>query len=213
LEKVFGCREKGAEGVGEDTRVPVRIIRNHPALPILHEGDVLHGAFFREALELLSPEAEVVGVFEDGSPAITVHRYGEGWAMFAGTMLSLAYYKFDDLNTGKFLQGLLDLAQIDPPVQLGNVPEGLEIEPRLLKFQDDHGKPGYLFFAFNHSESNGTSEIKQPFTFGLQLAPGTYQVSDVIHEQTVPATWLDGHLELQTVVRPGEIWLVKILSA
>src|SRR4030095_14826307 len=113
LEQVFGCREKGAEGVGEDVRVPVRIVCDHPALSALHEGDVLQGAFFREALELLSPDTEVVGVFEDGSPAITVHRYGKGWAVFAGTMLSLAYYKFDDRNTGKLLQGLLELAQID----------------------------------------------------------------------------------------------------
>jgi beta-galactosidase GanA len=212
LEKVFGCREKGAEGVGEDARVPVRIICNHPALPTLQEGDILQGAFFREALELLSADAELVGVFEDGSPAITVHRYGKGWAVFAGTMLSLAYYKFDDINTGKFLQGLLDLAQIDQPVELGNVPEGVEIEPRLLEFQDDQGKIGYLFFAFNHTESDSSSITMEPLNFALRLATGNYQVSDVVREQTVPSTWSDGRLQLQTVLHPGEIWLVKILS-
>jgi beta-galactosidase len=213
LEKVFGCREKGAEGVGEDTRVPVRIVCNHPALPTLQEGDIVQGAFFREALELLSPEAEVVGVFEDGSPAITVHRYGHGWAVFAGTMLSLAYYKFDDENTGKLLQGLLDLSQIDQPVELRNVPEGVEIEPRLLEFQDDEGKPGYLFFAFNHTEPNGDSETTEPFRFALRIASGNYQVTDVVREQPVPAIWSDGRLHLQAVLSPGEIWLVKILSA
>jgi len=60
VERVFGCREKGAEGVGEDTRVPVRIVCAHPALPTLQEGDVLLGAFFRESLELLSSDAEIV---------------------------------------------------------------------------------------------------------------------------------------------------------
>jgi beta-galactosidase len=213
LEKVFGCREKGAEGVGEDARVPVRIICNHSALPTLHEGDIVQGAFFREALELLSPDAEVVGVFEDGSAAITVHRYGKGWAVFAGTMLSLAYYKFDDANTGKLLQGLLGLAQIDQPVQLGNVPEDVEIEPRLLEFQDDNGEPGYLFFAFNHSDSNDSPEKKEPINFGLRLASGNYVVSDLVREQTVPASWSDGRLQLQMHLQPGEIWLVKILSA
>jgi beta-galactosidase len=213
LENVFGCREKGAEGVGEDARVPVRILRNHPALPTLQEGDMLQGAFFREALELLSPDAEVVGVFEDGSPAITVHRYGEGWAVFAGTMLSLAYYKFDDINTGKLLQGLLDLAQIDPPVLLGNVSEGVEIEPRLLEFSDHDGKAGYLFFAFNHSQAASPTENAEPVKFGLQVAPGDYHVSDVVREQNVPASWSNGHLQLEAHLAPGEIWLVKILAA
>jgi hypothetical protein len=37
-------------------------------------------------------------------------------------------------------------------------------------------------------------------------------VSDVVHEQTIPATWSDRLLQLQTSLRPGEIWLVKILS-
>jgi beta-galactosidase len=213
LENVFGCREKGAEGVGADAPVPVRIIRDHPALPTLKEGDVLHGAFFREALELLSPDAEVVGVFEDGSPAITVHRYGKGWAVFAGTMLSLGYYKFDDINTGKLLQGLLDLAQMDPPVQLGDVPEGVEIEPRLLEFSDQDGKPGYLFFAFNHSGPNSTSKNTQPMKFGLRIASGDYQVTDVVREQNVPASWSGGHLQFEASLEPGEIWLVKVLSA
>jgi beta-galactosidase len=213
LEKVFGCREKGAEGVGEDAPVSVRIVQAHPTLPTLQVGDQLQGAFFREALELLSPDTEVLAVFEDGSPAIVVHRYGQGWAMFVGTMLSLGYYKFDDRNTGKLLQGLLDLAPIDPPVQLQNVPEDVEIEPRLLEFQDEHGKSGYLFFAFNHSESNGASETMQPFMFGLRIPSGNYVVNDVIHEQTVSATWSDERLHLQTNLAPGEIWLVKILAA
>ena len=111
------------------------------------------------------------------------------------------------------MQGLLDLAQISQPVQLGNVPESVEIEPRLLEFQDDQGKPGYLFFAFNHSEANGSSESTEPFHFALQITSGNYQVSDVVREQTVPTTWYDGRLQLQTVLHPGEIWLVKILSA
>ena len=153
-----------------------------------------------------------MGVFEDGSPAITVHRYGKGWAVFAGTMLSLGYYKFDDANTGKFLQGLLDLGQLELPVQFGNNTEGVEIEPRLLEFSDDHGKPGYLFFAFNHSQPNGSPESSQSFSFGLRIVSGDYSVSDVVSGQTVPATWSNERLQLQTSLEPGQIWLVKILS-
>jgi hypothetical protein len=128
-------------------------------------------------------------------------------------MLSLAYYKFDDINTGRLLQGLPDLAQVDPPVKLGDLPESVEIEPRLLEFSDQDGKPGYLFFAFNHSGPNGSSENAQPVKFGLRITSGDYQVSDVVRERNVPANWSDGHLQFEASLAPGEIWLVKILSA
>jgi len=48
--------------------------------------------------------------------------------------------------------------------------------------------------------------------FGLRIVSGDYSVSDVVSGQTVPATWSDGHLQLRTSLRPGEIWLIKILS-
>jgi hypothetical protein len=97
-------------------------------------------------------------------------------------------------------------------VRIGNIPEGVEIEPRLLEFLDDYGKPGYLFFAFNHSQPNGSPDSSQPFSFGLRIVSGDYSVNDVVSGQTVPATWSDGHLQLRTSLKPGEIWLVKILS-
>jgi beta-galactosidase len=213
LEKVFGCRERGAESVGDETRVPIRIIKDHPALPLLHEGDILIGASFKEALELLSPNAKVIGVFEDGLPAITVHPYGKGWAIFVGTMLSLAYYKFGDQNSGKLLQSVLDLAQVEQPVQVSHVPAGMEIEPRLLEGQDDNGRPFYLFFAFNHTESQVPDAPAQPFHFAIRTRPGIYTLTDVVTSQPVEASRKGDRLHITTELKPGEIWLVKVLPA
>ena len=70
LEQVFGCREKGTESLDRSTPIPIRIVRWHPALPKLSPGDILYGACFKEALEPTSPQAQVVGIFEDGSPAV-----------------------------------------------------------------------------------------------------------------------------------------------
>ena len=126
LEQVFGCRERGAEGVSEDVAVPIHVTRDHAALPLLKKGDVLAGARFREELEVLSETAQVVGEFENGSPAIVVNRYGQGWAIFIGTMLSLGFFKFHDGNAGRLLKGLARLAGIEPPVQVEGVPGGLD---------------------------------------------------------------------------------------
>jgi hypothetical protein len=89
--KGFGCREISAESVDDATWCPSALpatIRLAAAPP----RRCAAGARQR-ALEL-PRRMPVVGVFEDGLLAITVHPYGKGWAVFVGTMLSLAYYKF-----------------------------------------------------------------------------------------------------------------------
>lgn len=213
LEKVFGCCEKGAESVDDNTPIPIRIIRSHSALPLLNEGDMLQGARFKEAMELISPDAEVVGVFEDGLPAITVHRYGRGWAVFTGTLLSLAYYRFKESNNARLLQGLLDLAQLEPPVQTASVPAGTEIEPRLLEGLDEHGKPFFLFYAFNHTEPQIPDSAAQSFHFAIRVAPGKYTLTDVLTGRTVEARHDHDRLHVEAALKPGDIWLIKILSA
>jgi len=205
LQKVFGCREIGAQSVGEDVQVKIRIIKDHPALPLLKKDDVLLGAHFREALELLSPDAEVVGVFEDGLPAITVQKYGKGWAIFVGTMLSLGYYKFNDANSAKLLKGILSLATIKQPVTVSGIDLQLDVEPRVLQGKDASGKSFYFFFGFNHTEQTLNPE------FGLDIPQGSYTLTDALAGKAVTSTWRDSRLMLKKTLAPGEIWVVKII--
>ena len=206
LEKVFGCRERGAQGVDEGIPVPIRIVREHPALPLLHIGEVLIGARFREAMEPLSGDAEVVGEFEDGSPAIVVHRYGQGWALFAGTMLSFGFYEFKDENAGKLLKGLPQLAKIKLPVTVHGVPPDFDLELRLLEGTDASGGSFRLFFAFNH-----TDRPAQP-QFAITALQGSYLVTDVITDQPISYQSRDGRLTLGKTLDPREIWVVKIVA-
>ena len=148
LGQVFGCREKGAEGVDAETPVKILVDAKHPALPLLRPGDVLLGARFREALEPLSPTAEVVAEFEDGSPAIVVNRWGAGWGVFVGSLLSLGFYKFEDGNVGKVLKGLTQLAGLRKPVLVSGAPP-YSVEPRLLEGTLDDERQFCIFFAFN----------------------------------------------------------------
>ena len=204
LEQVFGCRERGAAGVDEDTPCRIRITRDHPALPLLREGDVLAGARFREEMEILSGTAEVVGEFEDGRPAIVVNRYGQGWAVFVGTLLSFGFYRFKDENAGKLLKGLPRLAGIEPPVTVDGVAQGLDIEPCVLEGTDDGGQPFHLFFAFNH-----TDQPAQP-QFGIAAPQGDYAATDIVTGQPVPCRYQDGRLVLGKPLEAGEIWVVRI---
>jgi len=207
LERVFGCRERGTLGLDENTPCHIRITRDHPALPLLSKGDVLAGARFQEEMEVLSETAEVVGEFEDGGPAIVVNRYGKGWAVFVGTLLSLGFYKFQDENAGKLLKGLTRLAEIEQPVKVDEVREGLDIEPRLLEGKDEAGRPFRIFFAFNH-----TNQPAQP-QFGIAVPQGDYTVTDIATGQPVPCSHHNGRLVLSKLLAPGEIWVVKIAAA
>jgi beta-galactosidase len=206
LEAVFGCREQGTESVELNTPIPIRIVRWHPAFPRVSPGDVLYGACFKESLEPFSPQAQVVGIFEDGSPAIVVHPFGKGWGIFVGSLLSLAYYQFDQENSGKLLRGLPGLAGIEPRVKFSGIDTGLDLEPRLLEGADETGRPYYLFFAFNHTDQELSPH------FEIALSPGAYWCIDLQTGTTVPSTCVDGKLELATSLPGQGIWLVKIMG-
>ncbi len=205
LQNVFGCREKGAQGVDEDTPVKIRIIRDHPALALLKKDDIVLGARFREALELLSPEAEVVGVFEDGQPAITVQKYGEGWAVFVGTMLSLSYYRFGDQNAGKLLKSMMALAGLKQPVTINGIDYKLDVEPRILQGKDKDNNTFYFFFAFNHTDQNLDPE------FGIDIPQRDYNLTDELTGKIISYRWKENRLILNKNLKPGEIWVVKII--
>lgn len=206
LEQVFGCRERGTQGVEENTPIPIRIVRAHPLLPLLRPGDVLVGSRFQEALEPLTDNAVVIGEFEDGSPAIVAHRHGQGWAVFVGTLLSLAFYRFQDANSGKLLQGLLQAAGVEPPVKVTGVPEGVDIEPRLLEGVRDDGRPYAIFFAFNHS----AQELEPGFE--LKALADRCEVIDLATGEAVPHRIWDGRLGLRPRLRPTEVWVVIITA-
>jgi hypothetical protein len=136
----------------------------------------------------LSETAQVVAEFEDGGPAIVVNRYGQGWAVFVGSLVSLGFYRFQDENAGKLLKGLVRLAGIEPPVRADGVPKELDIEPRVLEGVGENGQPFRIFFAFNHTE-----QPRQP-QFGIAMPPGSYLATDLFTGQVVPHQYEGGRL-------------------
>ena len=166
-------------------------------------GTCCSGARFREALEPLSPTAEVVAEFEDGSPAIVVNRWGAGWGVFVGSLLSLGFYKFGDENAGKVLKGLTQLAGLHKPVLVSGAPPR-SVEPRLLEGTLDDGRRFCIFFAFNHTDASVAPE------FHVALPPGEYAAEDIATQSAVSVRWQDGRLMLRKSLAPQEIWVVKV---
>ena len=92
------------------------------------------------------------------------------------------------------------------------MPAGMEVEPRLLEGLDDQGQPFYLFFAFNHTEPQTPDAPAQPFHFAIRTRPGAYTLMDVVTGQPVKARQEGDRQHVDAALKPGEIWLVKILS-
>ena len=126
--------------------------------------------------------------------------------MFIGTMLSSAFYRFNDPNSGKLLKGPLSFAGVTQPVSVEGLDLELDIEPRILQGKTPNDKAYYIFFGFNHC-----AEDLKP-KFGLKIQQGEYEISDVLTRQPVPYSWKNDRLYLEKPLLPGEIWVVKIIE-
>lgn len=204
LEHVFGCREIGALGAAEEAPPRLRIVRAHPALPQLEEGEVILGSRFQQEFELLDEEAEVLGVFENGHPGLVARRHGRGWAILVGTLLSYGYHRHRDPGAGKLLKGLTRLAGLQPPVQL----EGpAEVEARLLRGGQHQGRTASVLFLFNHGDRKVSVRLRLA-ELASAGAPGGgsdggFQVREL--ESGKPVAISDGWLE--RALQAQEVWL------
>jgi beta-galactosidase len=210
LDELFGARERDCERTAEDEPVPIRVVRDHPLLPGLSSGDVINGTLFRQRLE--ARDAEVLAVFADGSPAITARRVpgagdgagetGGGWAVLAGSLLSLSVHRLGDDGARRFLAGLAHAAGVRPPVEVAGA--GADVEPHLL------ASPGgeMVLIAFNH----GQQEAAARFTFGWPRAGA--QVLDLTSGEPVPGVLADGqHATIPRTLAPGELFAARIAPA
>jgi beta-galactosidase len=198
LDVVFGCREYGADLADPEQPVRIRIERAHPLLPGLSPGDEIAGAVFREVLEP-ADAGDVIAVFDDGSPAVVAHRHGAGWAVFAGSLLSLGYYRLGHPGTGRFLQGLAQAAGITPPVL---VAPGEGIETHLLECADsgDH-----LLFVISHRDQQVSAELAVP------CLDARCAVADLAGGPAVRPPGEDVHLRLTCSLPPRGVWVGHVV--
>lgn len=203
LARVFGCRERWVASLGEGDFCKIRILKEHPAFPLLRAGDILHGALFVEELEPIEEGAEVVGVFEGGGPAIVAHRYGRGWAILVGTLASLAFYRLNDEATGRFLKGFARLAEIEPPVLLEGLPSDAEVEAQLLEGQMEKEGLFYLLMVLNHTKQSWQPRI------GVRLPQGPWEAVDLLTQQPLFSSSIQGRMWISGTLRPEDVWLIQ----
>lgn len=139
LHEVFAVRETEAEFVDSVEIAPER------AEHLLEDVGSLTGYYFKEILQPL-PGSEVLGSFDDGTPAITRNRYGEGQAILFGSLMALGYPEATDGGLGKLISNLSRAAGISVPVEV-TASEGGLVSARVHTCDG-----GYVIFCLNYGE-------------------------------------------------------------
>jgi len=153
LAQVFGCRERDFRPIGPETATLLDgrgVIRSVPA------GAKLPAHRYGQRLELMDG-AEIVGQFDDGSPAIVAKRYGQGRAVYAATLLFQAYDATGNPNLRQLLLDVASAAGVETPVRAQAQRDNAEIEARVLQ-----GPAGRTVVVINHSQADEVIEVTVP---------------------------------------------------
>lgn len=131
---------------------------------------------------ILRPEdgAEVIGRFDDGEAAITLHRFGQGFAVLAGSLFFRGYQLASDPSTRRFVRAIVTLKGPVTPVAVWGLPDGprTRVEASLLE-----GADASLLVVINHNDV--------PVQARIEVAGDRLSAYDLIAKQSV-ATVLTG---------------------
>ncbi len=191
LDELFGCYELWWRE------------SKHPQVHI-NEGfskdlKMLNGSGYEEAFALNGGNA--IGVFNDGSAAIVMNKFGKGTAVVIGTLLSREYEKSRAQDIEQFFREMLKIANVNSSAYVTD--PSVFIETRLLKFQND-----YIAFFFNHEELNEVSS-----SVILNELTGNYAAFDLVNEKTIPCETGENGLVVNVKLKPLEVLVLKLTKS
>jgi beta-galactosidase len=165
-------------------------------LPGVNAGDRLPARWYKETLEPSSPQARVVGRFDDGAPAAVMSVYGQGRTLMLGSYVSAAYQSAPTAEVERFYNALLAWAGVTLPVTL----TGAALEVRYLESGADT-----VLFLFNHGTERAVSNVT------LQRPAGEYLATDLITSQTVPVSRkTGGNVTVEADVAPADVRVLRL---
>ncbi len=163
LEELFGCSEQ--ELFLGDFMPPSDLLIQ------TSDGLLLQGDYAREILRPAG--AQVLGTFADGSPAMTLSRFGQGTAILVGSYLGAAIYDHRPTALPDFLRNLAEKAGCTQTIGVtGNVP----VRADVLRTEN-----ALFLILINHAKTDAevSVSIREPFQRAQDLFTGkTQMISD-----------------------------------
>ncbi|MBO3809169.1 MAG: beta-galactosidase [Candidatus Brockarchaeota archaeon] len=169
--------------------ISIHVTASHPALPTIEVGSTLSGSLYQEELKV-SPRGEVLGVFDNGSPAIIASSYGRGGAVFIGTCLGRSYFKYNEENSRRLIAGFAKWAGVMKPAEILEVNRG----PIDLTLHDHKGSK--TIFLINFGEKPASVKL------GVRLPQDEYSCLSLMEELEVPIEYESGLLVIKADIPP-----------
>ena len=164
LAELFGCSEQEFEPAGQGQ---ITIKDGGGLIPSLSAGMKVPAHRYQQRLVLL-PGGQVLGEFENKSPAIVAARHGKGRTLYVGTLLCLNYDATGDANMQKLMLDFASASGVTPPVRVKAQPAGTDLEVRVLE-----SSAGRTVILLNHGGGEVAAEVAIPRT-------GEAKVSDLL---------------------------------
>ncbi|MCD6444394.1 beta-galactosidase [Candidatus Bathyarchaeota archaeon] len=210
LDKLFRCREvdlyAGLDSAPDPTPyrkkqagsgIRIRTTVTHPALPNIEIGSTFSGSLYKEKLEVL-PEGEVLGVFEDGSPAMIASSHGKGGAVFIGTCIGRSYLRYGEEGVRRLIAGFAKWAGVVKPVKLLEL-RGGPIDLTVHNYADDK-----ILFAINLGTQTLVAKL------GVRTTNEAFRCLSLLEDKEIPVEYEVGMLTFRTCIPPNGVGIYRI---
>lgn len=142
LDEVFGVSTLSDYGLTEFSDITTG--KNHSKV----------GCFVEEHLRLQEDTA-VKGMFQNGAPAVTMHSYGAGQAIYVGTMFFANAVRSGLSETNGLFREIMDLTGLCGEAEISGLTDEQTVEVREL-----YGEDEAFVFAINHTNERCTPSIQ-----------------------------------------------------
>jgi len=180
LTELFGVIREYHTGTGGSFRVTVT---DNSVFEGINTGDSFQGVYFRDEWNLLEG-AVTIARYEDGSPAMVMNRYGEGYAILSGVPLGASYLKDSNNPINKIIAGTAMFAGATPDVIASP-----DKKDQLSVYLHRTGNVSYVYL-FNSSEDRYEGRL----TLIGKEKPA--DVREIISEQVCPFAYIDSTILL-----------------
>lgn len=194
LTELFGVVREDHIGTEGSFRV---VIMDNSVFEGVNKGDSFQGAFFREKWKLLDG-ALTIARYEDGSPAMTLNKYGKGYAILSGVPLGASYLEDSSNSVNKIIAGTALYAGATP-----DVIAGADEMDQLSVFYHQSGNVSFIYLI-NSSEGGFDGRL----TINRDEKPA--EVRNIINEQVYSFNYKENRIILDVSMPAMGVCVLRI---
>jgi beta-galactosidase len=205
LDELFGAVRKDWYGQKTYFRVSVPPGKIHVKGKDKRSFD-FEGRYFRDELQL-KDSVDIIGTFEDNTPAVIEHKYGKGMAVLSAVPLGARYFGKPDNQVNKFIINLALDADVSPDAQfISKIPGELNTNTNSLDFKVHELKGKWILYVINPDSQSKSGTVEMDIEDKNTMSPVKINnVKEIISESNVPFEQQGQKLSIPLDVLPNQV--------